>query len=254
MHEYVSKKEYAPYKSEIEDIILRVQRIMKTKYNTTFQYELIGSGAKHLVTRIKNGNRGYDFDYNLILQKSDLWENPKKLKQQFMNAFSKAIENTPYNPPKDSTSVITIKVIDKKNSRIIRSCDLAIIFYNDADKDKGYMYLKKGKNNNYTFEPRNLSQNTDYKLQEILDNYDQGWKMIRDEYLKIKNNNRDENKKSHILYLESIHNVYNHLTQCEEIQNNEVVINSMHPINRTQTPKNANAYTYVRAISALRQP
>lgn len=41
--------------------------IMKEKYDFHFSYELIGSGKKHLITRKKNSNTGYDFDYNLII-------------------------------------------------------------------------------------------------------------------------------------------------------------------------------------------
>lgn len=62
MYEYVSKAEYKPYKEEIESIIKKVQKIMKTEYDTTFQFKLIGSTNRHLVTKIKDGNRGYDFD------------------------------------------------------------------------------------------------------------------------------------------------------------------------------------------------
>lgn len=216
MYEFVSKSEYKPYKAGADEIVRKVQKIMKGKYNTTFQFKLIGSANRHLVTKIKNGNRGYDFDYNLILQKSDLWDNPKKLKEQFMRAFLEATKGTSYSPPEDSTSTITIKVVDKKRSKIIRSCDFAIIYYlNDEDVDEGYMYIKNWKNNRYSFEVRRLSKNADYKLEEILD-YEQGWNMIRDEYIKLKNNNRDNNKKSFILYLESIHNVYNHIQQENE--------------------------------------
>ena len=216
MYEYVCKREYAPYREEAEKIIRHAQQIMRRKYNTTFQYKLIGSANRHLVTKIKNGNRGYDFDYDLILQKSDLWENPGKLKHQFMSAFSEAVKGTPYKVPEDSTSCLTIKVVDKKNSKIIRSCDLAIIYYlDDEDTNAGYMYLKRRKNNGYSFEERKLSQNVDDKLEEILE-YKQGWNMIKDEYLKIKNRNRDPHKKSFILYLESIHNVYNHINQYKE--------------------------------------
>lgn len=216
VYEFVSKSEYKPYKAGADEIVRKVQKIMKGKYNTTFQFKLIGSANRHLVTKIKNGNRGYDFDYNLILQKSDLWDNPKKLKEQFMRAFLEATKGTSYSPPEDSTSTITIKVVDKKRSKIIRSCDFAIIYYlNDEDVDEGYMYIKNWKNNRYSFEVRRLSKNADYKLEEILD-YEQGWNMIRDEYIKLKNNNRDNNKKSFILYLESIHNVYNHIQQENE--------------------------------------
>lgn len=84
MYEYVCKRKYAPYRKEVEKIIRHAQQIMRKKYNTTFQYKLIGSADKHLVTKVRNGNRGYDFDYNLILQKTDLWKNPKKLKQHFL--------------------------------------------------------------------------------------------------------------------------------------------------------------------------
>ena len=167
MYEYVSKAEYKPYKEEIESIIKKVQKIMKTEYDTTFQFKLIGSTNRHLVTKIKDGNRGYDFDYNLILQKSDLWDNPKKLKEQFMRAFSKSLKDTKYGEPEDSTSSITIKVVDKKHSKIIRSCDFAIIYYlDDDDLDNGYRYIKNWKKNNrYSFEDRVLSQNADCKLQ-----------------------------------------------------------------------------------------
>lgn len=221
MYVYVNKKEYAPYKKEVEDIIRHAQRIMKHKYNTTFQYKLIGSAGRHLVTKIKNGNKGYDFDYNLILQKSDLWENPKKLKQQFMNAFNVAVIVTPYSPPEDSTSSITIKAIDKKNSKIIRSFDLAIIYYIDDDEpDEGYNYLRNLKNGHYEFWLRKLSVNIDAKLDEI-EEYEDGWNMVREEYLKLKNRNKDINKKSFILYLESINKVYNQLKQYEEKENQQ---------------------------------
>ncbi len=76
---------------------------MKERFNTTFQFKLIGSGSRHLVIKIKGGNRGYDFDFNFILQKSDLWHNPKKLKEQFMIAIKEAIKGTAYSYPEDST-------------------------------------------------------------------------------------------------------------------------------------------------------
>lgn len=87
MYEYVSKAEYKPYKEEIESIIKKVQKIMKTEYDTTFQFKLIGSANRHLVTKIKDGNRGYDFDYNLILQKSDLMEQSKKTERAVYESF-----------------------------------------------------------------------------------------------------------------------------------------------------------------------
>ena len=63
----------------------------------------------------------------------------------------------------------------------------------------------------------------DDKLEEILE-YKQGWNIIKDEYLKIKNRNKDPHKKSFILYLESIHNVYNHINQYKEKRTTETGI------------------------------
>ncbi len=67
MFEYVTKAEYKPVKQELEKIIVQVQAVMRKKYETTFQFSLIGSGKRHLVTRVVGGNSGYDFDYNLII-------------------------------------------------------------------------------------------------------------------------------------------------------------------------------------------
>ena len=67
MYEYVTKKEYRPVREELEKIIKRTQIYMREKFDTTFQFQLIGSGGRHLITRVINGNGGYDFDYNLIV-------------------------------------------------------------------------------------------------------------------------------------------------------------------------------------------
>ena len=63
MYEYVAKSEYAPIRQELEKIINIVQQEMRKKHKITFQFRLIGSGKRHLITRIRGGNKGYDFDY-----------------------------------------------------------------------------------------------------------------------------------------------------------------------------------------------
>lgn len=62
MYEYVKKSEYAPVRQELEQIIKRTQIEMRKNNGLTFQFRLIGSGKGHLITRIKCGNNGYDFD------------------------------------------------------------------------------------------------------------------------------------------------------------------------------------------------
>ena len=55
----------------------------------------------------------------------------------------------------------------------------------------------------------------DEKLETIL-SYENGWNLIRDEYIKLKKANKDINKRSFVLYLESINNVYNQLPDDED--------------------------------------
>ena len=213
-YEFVNRSEYSPVKQELEEIIRRAQKFLQKKYQLSFQYQLIGSGKRHLITRIKDGNKGYDFDYNLILPTASY--KAKNIKDRFREAFDEAVKGAKYKCPEDSTSALTIKVVDQKTKKILHSCDLAIIYYrDDEDADEGYMFLKNHKDGHYTFEIRARSRNADGKLDEILE-YQNGWNWIRDEYLKLKCRNKDENKHSFDLYLESIHNVYNQIQQSEE--------------------------------------
>lgn len=220
-YEWVTKSEYRPVKREIETILKRVIAIMEKEYDfPDIRYQLIGSGSRHLVTRIKNGNKGFDLDYNIILPALDegyvYKPKPKVIADRFVQAFTKACQGTSYEFPKHRTSVIQLKCIDQKQNKILYGADFAIVYYG-ADKSDGYYYLRHWDDGHYTFEKRKHSRNADWKLEEILEyNSEQGWNWIREEYLKLKNNNHDQGKHSYVLYLESIHNVYNQIQQAQE--------------------------------------
>ncbi len=211
-YEYVSKSEYAPVRRELEQIINRLQTEMRKNYGLTFQFRLIGSGQRHLVTRIKGGNKGYDFDYNLILTSpADGYHYVAKvIKQEFMDALKVALKGTKYSFPKDSTSSITIKVVDKKGKKIEHSCDFAIIYYGNNDGDDGYFYLRNIKRQQaYQFVFRASNFDIDEKVQEIIE--DDGWPYIREEYRLLKNINKGSGKHSFSLYAEAVNNVYNQM-------------------------------------------
>lgn len=208
---YVSKSEYAPVRRELEQIINRLQNEMRKSYGLTFQFRLIGSGQKHLVTRIKCGNKGYDFDYNLILTPPEDGYRyiAKVIKQEFMAALKIALKGTKYSFPKDSTSSITIKVVDKNGKRIEHSCDFAIIYYGDNDGYEGYYYLRNNKpQQSYQFVFRTFNSDIDEKVQDIIE--DNGWPYIREEYLHLKNINEGK-KPSFSLYAEAVNNVFNQM-------------------------------------------
>lgn len=211
-YEYVTKKEYSPVRKEIEEEILqKVHKFLKKKYGITFQHKLIGSGRRHLITRLVGGNTGFDFDYNLILENVEEEYSPKEFKEKFIEAFNEAIKGTHYNHAENSTSAITIKVVDRNNKRIVHSCDFAIVSYVDYDSpEKGYEYIRNLKNGIYQWVYRDFSKNSDIKLKEILDYWSDGWEAIKEEYIKLKGK---QDKHSLAIYFESINNVFNWMLQ-----------------------------------------
>lgn len=211
-YEYVSKNEYKPVREELEAIIKKVQNLVRDDF--TFQFKLVGSGGKHLITREVGGNKGFDFDYNLILNcdEGKRWK-PDFAKKTLMKAFNEAVKGTRYDYPEDSTTAITIKVKDTKHSKIIHSCDFAIIHYPDLeeDEDSYFMYVKHEKQRDkYTWEIRDCSKNYDAKIEWLKDNVNGYWDEIKDEYLKIKEANNNPNKHSFQLYFEAVSNVFNY--------------------------------------------
>lgn len=212
MYEYVKKSEYAPVRKELEQIINRVQIYMRKNYGLTFQFRLIGSGQRHLVTRIKGGNRGYDFDYNVILTPpgDGYLYRAKVIKDEFMTAFNVALQGTKYSFPQDSTSSITIKVYDKGKTKIEHSCDFAIVYYGNNEGVDGYYFLRHYKpQQSYQFAFRPSNCGIDEKVQKII--ADDGWPYIKEEYLLLKNINEGKGKHSFSLYAEAVNNVYNQM-------------------------------------------
>ncbi len=215
-YEFVSKSEYRPVRNEIESIIHKAQRLLKhpgfANEKMTFQYTLIGSGSRHLITRIKGGNKGFDFDYNLILQsKPGYYWNPKHAKEVLFKAFQEAIKGTNFQKIENSTSAITIKSVNK--SKITFSCDLGIVYYN-ADRELNYLHTKKtGTQIIYEWQKKPSAINADDKLEALKEYWPNDyWKYVKAEYLNLKNKNSAQKRSFH-LYIESINNVYNWMQQ-----------------------------------------
>jgi hypothetical protein len=204
--EYITKNELKPVKHQVEDIIHNLQDELRQE-GVTFQYKIIGSGGKNLVTRVVNGNTGFDFDYNFVVQK-DANLDAKELKLLFIGKLEIVIEDSEYNHVSNGKKVMTIKVIDQENSSIVHSCDFAItIEYLDDDKELNQEILIHQSNNNYFWNQKPSRINYTLKLSNLKEN---GlWAELREEYITLKDNNQDENKKSFTLFHEAINNVYN---------------------------------------------
>ncbi|MBR3885115.1 MAG: hypothetical protein IKJ33_01430 [Clostridia bacterium] len=227
-YEYVSKKEISLARDEIKKIIHQVQDYLRKEGILTFQYYLVGSASnkRHLVTRLKNGNKGFDLDYNIIIQKiADEYDDAESIKKILMKTFD-MFKLEKYTNCKDSTSVFTIKNIDTKTNSIKYSFDFAIVEYYEEeienpnfdedydDPTEEYIiverqkYIKNDKfRHQYIWNLRPIADDHRYKVQWIKEN---GlWNNVHNRYLENKNSNTDPNKKSRTMYYETVNEIYN---------------------------------------------
>lgn len=224
-YEYVPKSEYQPLREDVEEIIKRVQVIVRKKF--TFTFHLIGSGKKHLITRVVGGNKGFDLDYNLKLNNpsDDKYWEPEFARTTIFDAFQEAIKGTDFTKCEDSTSSICIKCIDKKNSKIVYSADFAVVCF--IPSKTSMQYVKRDKSipvPTYSWQPRKYTSHIDDNLNYLkyeCDDYwydikNDYWTEIKNEYLKVKNKNKDKNKHSFQLFYEAVNNVVNQANQFYE--------------------------------------
>jgi len=204
-YEYVTRAELKPAKEQIEKIIRSLHTSLR-KEGVTFEQKLIGSGGKNLVTKVVGGNKGFDFDYNFVIQKDNDLE-AKDLRLLFVRKLEEIIANSNYKNVSDGEQSFTIKVVDKKKSQIKHGCDFAIVNeYIDNQNNFRQEILVKHSNNNYGWEDKPIAKNYSTKVSNLKAN---GlWNEVREEYLKVKNNNNDGNKKSYTMYYEAVNNVY----------------------------------------------
>ena len=205
--EYVSKKEYMPEKMKIVKLLQDVQRELNGKINIHFQF--VGSASRKMITRDRKSNVGYDFDVNIWVDDVDRFK-PKTLRLELKKAIDKYAGRYGYSYAEDSTSVLTIKVKDKKKSTIKHGCDFAIIDeFEDEDGLWHQFFIKKIKaNHSYVWEERGWGF---YELPDKIDWLkDYGyWQEVREQYIVNKNKNTNPNNKSRSVFAYTVSEVYN---------------------------------------------
>lgn len=209
MHDfqYVTKKTAAPVRIELIELINEVQNEVRKKF--TFQYKFIGSSSRNMITQDLKSNIGFDFDVNFEVNDDEQKYTPKDIRLTIKRAIDKVAPRYGYSPCEDSTRVLTIKKIDHERSRIIHSCDIAIVnsFTNDdGDEDQEYIRFEK-KQNQYVWalQPRpfvGLAEKIEWLKENGL------WGETRDYYIQKKNNNTDPNKHSRSIFAETINEMY----------------------------------------------
>lgn len=207
-YEYVAKSEWLPVRNRLEELIHEVQERMKKDGYFTFSYRFIGSSSRNMITCDYSQNKGFDFDVDLAPNDDDENYSPEQIKRIFMHYFNKVASRYRYNSYcEDSTRVITLKFVDRENSRIVHSVDFAIVYNPGNGQITQYIHYNK-KQNSYEWQSRRSGSGVEKKAEWICKNGHKG--ELEDVYLDKKNANEDPNKRSRSLYAEAVSEVYNY--------------------------------------------
>ena len=201
MHDfrYVTKKQAQPIKDELYQILYMVQDLVCD--NFTFNFTPIGSSSRNMITYDAKSNIGFDFDINIEVNDDNEDFEPKEIRTIIRTAIDRVAPRYGYKNCEDSTRVLTIKKVDTSHSRIIHSCDFAIV-YNCGDGRQ--QYIRFNKDNNYYFWEYQgngfvgLEKKMDWLKRENL------WGELQDYYIYKKNCNDNPDKHSRSIFAESI--------------------------------------------------
>lgn len=204
--QYVSRKQLLPVKKDLISIINSVQNLVRKYF--TFQFYFVGSVKRNMVTFDPKSNKGFDFDVDIQVNDDECKFSAKEIKTKIRLALNKVVRRYGYDNAEDSTRVLKIKVKDRKNSRILHSCDFAIV--NDYVDDDGserqeYIHFNKKHKTYFWQEQSQGFYLLDEKAEWIKDN--KLWQDVRDLYLYKKNHNNDKHKHSRSIYAETIHEI-----------------------------------------------
>ena len=191
----------------IQKIVNQVHRDLSKYY--TFQAKAVGSYSRNMITKDLKGNTGFDFDFNIYPNDDENSFSAKEIKLLFKRSLDKFARDYGYDYAEDSTRVLTIKVKDRQNSRIVHSVDFA--FVNDHEDEEGnacqeYIRFNK-KHNSYTWEEQPQGF---YMLPERIDWLKENdlWTETRQTYLRKKNTNENPDKHSRSLFAEAVNETY----------------------------------------------
>lgn len=202
-YRYATKEETKPIRAELEEIIHKVQNNVRDYF--TFSYRFIGSSKRNMITFDPTTNIGFDFDVNIYVNDDDEEYTPEEIRIILKKAFNSIVHCYGYTYCEDSTSVLTIKFVDRLSSQIKYSCDFAIVY--DGSNRQQYIRFNK-QQGNYTWEYRKKGFKNLEKRADWLKKHEH-WSEVRELYLEKKNNNTNPDKHSRSLYAETINNLYN---------------------------------------------
>lgn len=206
--EYVSKNEWKPVRENLIEIIHCVQDEVREHF--TFRYDFVGSSKRNMITRDVKGNKGFDFDVNIEVNDPDENYSAEEIRKIIKNALDKVLRSRyvnifNYDNVENSTRVLTIKVKDRANSRIVHSCDFCIVNECSNGRQQYIRFNKKQNSFSWEYRPKGYYELPD-KINWIKNN--DLWEELKCYYLYKKNINTDPNKHSRTIFAEAIHEIW----------------------------------------------
>lgn len=205
---YVSKRnsQVKSAYSNALDLLHEAQKIIKEEHGMTFAYYVVGSYKRNMLTHDPSTNVGFDFDFNIVFNNKYNYS-PAKLKNSLRGALNQIARKYQFDFPEDSTRVLTLKVKDRKQSKIVYSIDLAIV---NEDFTKYIHFNKSYLQNEYAYRWQQMPQG----YEEFSHKFDALKKSghsdkLREEYLRRKNTNMDSNVHSRDILIQTVNDLYN---------------------------------------------
>lgn len=201
MHDfrYVEKEIAKPLMNDLKNMLHEVQDFVRVDF--TFNFYPVGSYKRNMVTYDAKSNVGFDFDINIEVNDKDENYSAEEIRNILRNAINKVAWKYGYKHCEDSTRVLTIKKVNTLTSRIIHSCDFAIV-NNCNDGRQQYIRFNK-ENRYYSWEYQGKGfENLEKKYKWLKNN---GFtKELRDYYIDKKNLNNDPDKHSRSIFAETV--------------------------------------------------
>lgn len=187
------------------DLLHEAQKIIKDEHDMTFAYYVVGSYKRNMLTHDPSTNVGFDFDFNIVFNNKYNYS-AGKLKNALREALNRICKKYRFDFPEDSTRVLTLKVKDRKHSRIIHSIDLAIV---NKDFTECVYFNKMIMMNDYAYQWQKMPQGYAEFSNKFNSLKKAGhFEELKGEYLKRKNNNSNNDLHSRDILIQTVNDLY----------------------------------------------
>lgn len=194
----MTKAEIQPWHKTFLGWIANIRKDVR-KEGITFDCRLVGSAKRHLI--IPHPNKAFDLDFQILTHKNKQGLKEKQMKQLFMDLLNPLVTAEGFEHCKDSTSSITIKMVDKDQSKLKVGYDVVILkthTIGDTEQTEILRHHKDKIPERWAFEP--LPDMTDANKQFGKIKGAEMWQDLRKRYCKKKTKNTDDKKSFQLLH------------------------------------------------------